>query len=225
MPMKKIMFLNLFLFFIALGCQLPNTLLQKAIDQPDSIPTTCNDLQTLLLTKDNLLGGGSYTLSGPDYLRQLDNEDILEAWGSERGQNYLEKSGRITGCMVTYQRSNDAASLPEWIRHNLVLFENAEGARITIEEYPRTLLNPDYTRLDQKVDIGDTSYAYVRLPGTESEEAYTYYEIQTAYQNYVSIVTLWGNQEDVSYGYVEILARMVLAKIQNQPSENAALVR
>jgi hypothetical protein len=177
------------------------------------------DSKAFLLEKEDLPKNAKYYLPGPNWISPILNEEIVQSWGSEEGRDYLDKTGRIEGWWVFYKRGNTTLLVPEEIMHNVVMYENLEGALLTITELARDTRDVEYKKLNREIEIGGTSLAYLKKKMQPNGKYKVWYMVETAYRNYVSIVQGYGWEEEVKYEYVEDIARTAIMKLEAAPIE------
>jgi len=175
-----------------------------------------DDPKDLLLQKDELPKDAKYYLPGSAWISPHHNEEIISQKGREEGLEYLETTGRVDGWWVYYSRGTTAVRAPEVIFHNPIMYKSAEGAQITVLEYNHVAEGEveGYEYVERDIPFGDLSVAAVHKEMQSNGKYMVTYVIDTAYRNYVSRVGGWGWEEDVTYEYVENIARIAIEKLQ-----------
>lgn len=169
-----------------------------------------------LLKSDDLPKEAKYYLPDSSWISPHHNSEIISGWGTEKGREYLDRTGRVDGWWVYYKRGTQTVLSPEEIFHNIIMYKTAEGAKLTIKEYSKAL-DSDYKLVDRELDFGDISQAMLLKEMQPNGKYRVWYRIETAYRNYVSIVVGFGWEEEVTYDYVENIARIVIDKLEVAP--------
>ena len=108
-----------------------------------------------MLEKDDLPKDAKYYLPGPSWKSPHRNSEIISGWGKEKGQEYLEKTGRIDGWVVYYARGTSTVRAPEQIYPNIIQYEHCEGALITITEFSLASRNAELVVIYDDFDLGE----------------------------------------------------------------------
>lgn len=209
----------------ATATQLPtatNTL--EPTETPTATPTATPDTRVItmdsrdfLMTKDDIPPEGQYILPNSGWISVLSNDDIIRAWGREKGLEYLDKSGRIFGWSVDYYRTSKTVRAPEQIWHNVIQYKTAEGAIYIIDENSTVEHLDGFSVYDENYALGDKTKIY-QVKQLQSNGEYRKYNVcETAYRNYVSIVGGWGWEKEYDLDFVIGLAETMLAKLQSAP--------
>ena len=190
-------------------------------------PTPTQDLRVIkedpehfLLLPEDLPEEAYFHIPGAGYKSPHRNSEIISGWGREKGLEYIEKSGRVDGWWVVYQRGTDSVRVPEEVFHNIIMYETVNGAQLTILEYNRLVENfgqLDWSEINQKIDVGDLSILMERKIMQPSGKNRVTYRLETSYRNYVSIIETWGWEDDITYEFLEQAARVVIAKLEAAP--------
>jgi hypothetical protein len=177
------------------------------------------DSHTFLLEKADLPEDAKYFLPGPDWISPHINQEIIQGWGTDAGREYIEKTGRIGGWWVFYARGTNTVMAPEEIYHNIIQYETNEGALLTITEFPTDKRNDIWSRLNRDIDIGGISHCYLYKETQPNGKIRVWYLVETAYRNYVSIVQGYGWEDELSYEYVDEIAKIIIKKLEAAPLE------
>ncbi len=198
-------------------------------DIPTATPTMTStpDLRVItieskefMLTKEDLPQDGRYYLPHESWISPHHNAEVIQDWGKEEGLIYLEKTGRIDGWWVYYDRGNSTIRAPEEIFHNIIQYKTAEGAQLSLTEYGTRVDDPEYSVVESDTVLGDGTVIYVRKTMQNNGEYRTWYVVETTYRNYVSIVGGWGWDKDFDLEYVIEIARIAMDKIMAAPLGN-----
>ena len=162
----------------------------------------------------------AYFLPDASWISPHHNDEIIAGWGTEEGNEYLDSTKRIDGWVIYLYRGADTATAPEIIYHNIVQYQAAQGARLTVVDYNWVVRNdPEgYQFVDRQLDdLGDVANAMVLKEMQANGENTVSYAVQFAYRNYVSTITGIGWEDEVAYDFVEDIARITLQKLKAAP--------
>ena len=176
------------------------------------------DPHTLLLTKADLPTDAGYYLPGPDWISPHLNSEVVAGWGVAEGQIYIERTGRIMGWWVYYNRGSSVVIAPQEIYDNVVLYKTNEGAMVTLDEFS-DCNDPElgYTIVEPAPVIGDASVACVNRIMQSSGEYKIYYSLSFVYRNIYHNLSGWGWEREVRYDYVDQIAETLLSKLKAAP--------
>lgn len=173
-----------------------------------------------LLTKDDLPTEAKYYIPNSGWMSPHHNDEIIQGWGKEKGLEYLDKTGRIDGWWVYFDRGVNTVRAPEEIFHNIIQYKTSEGAYLSLTKYGTRIDDPDYDVINVEVLIGDGTIGYIRKTMQSSGEYRTSYIIETSYLNYISVVGGWGWDKDFDLEYVITVAEIAMEKLKAAPLEN-----
>jgi hypothetical protein len=202
-----------------------------ATDTPTETPTATptpdlriikEDPQNILLKPEDLPKEAQYFLPNSGWISPHRNSEIVSGWGVERGREYLERTGRIDGWWVYYARGSKAITAPEEIFCNVIMYQTAEGARITVDEYnPMVAIFRGYDDWnyveDVTLDVGDTNvlmWTKVMQPSGKNKVTY---RLEFSHRNYVVVLEVYGWEYDVTIEFLENTARTMVAKLEAAP--------
>jgi len=172
------------------------------------------DPKEFLLSEDDLPRHWKYYLPDLTWIGQNPNSEIISQW--EGGLDYLEKTGRIDGWWTAFEHDPTSLRVPEQIYHNIIQYETIAGAQITVLEY-NNAETATYSYVERDLELGDV-YVVLFHKELQSNGKYrVWYEIDTAYHNYVSIVWGYGWEDEVVFDYIEEIARIALEKLMDAP--------
>jgi hypothetical protein len=180
------------------------------------------DPSAFLLRPEDLPAQAGYYLPGSGYSGAYHNEEVLSGWGLERGQLYLERTGRVDGYWVDYVRGGEAAAAPEEFFCNVVEFETVEGAQLSLNEYNLVALavpgNAHWDFVDRPtIELGDENIILSTREVQPDGGSKIWYRIEFSYRNFVGVVAGWGREEEVRHEFVEAAARTLLEKMESAP--------
>ena len=177
------------------------------------IPTSTPDLSIItadpknfLLELEDLPIVGKYYLP-KDGLSPYRNSEIIQRLGTEKGEKYIQETGRLDGWIVTYERGVRIQTIPKVIIDNISMFQTIEGAQLSINNDVGTL-SSNYKEIVLPVTLGDFSrgFSYSR----NNLVNYVYY---FSYKNYVHVLEFRGTENEVTLGFVEEIANKLLDKL------------
>jgi len=178
------------------------------------------DPEHFLLLPEDLPKETYFHIPGTGYKSPHRNAEIISGWGREKGLEYLERTGRIDGWWVVYQRGTDSVRAPEEVYHNIIMYGSIEGAQITVMEYNLLVSDwrdSDWVEADQEIIVGDTNVLMVKKIMQPSGKNRISFRFESSYRNYVSVIEIWGWEDDVTYEFLENASKAVIAKLEAAP--------
>lgn len=172
------------------------------------------DPKEFLLSVYDLPIGGKYYLPKKG-LTPVRNVEIIQSMGSEKGEQFINETGRLDGWTVRYQRGAGNRPLPELIVDTVVMYQTTEGAQLSIEKYATLNLSPDIRKILSPPLTGDLSLALSLTKGRTVEQYYYF-----SYRNYVHKLEVRGLQSEVTLELVGQLAGVLLNKLEYAPLYN-----
>jgi hypothetical protein len=209
--------------------------------RPDTIPLTVTPAITntplplsLLIPKDfiidtnpedfvlwpnNLPSEGEYYLPGPGWEGQNKNDEVIAKWPPGKGQEYIQRTGRVTGYWVTYLRGNDKVATPAEFYCNVIQFRTVEGAQTFVKDYTMAARYPSqgWQTVATRMVFGDISNAEYRIETISVGFKKAFYYIEFSYFNMGVYVYAGDYEQNVNLTYVEDAAIEILDKIQAAP--------
>jgi len=116
------------------------------------------------------------------------NSEILSTWGTDKGREYLEATGRVDGWVVVYVRGTATVRMPEYVHANAVLYRTAEGADRK-DVLDRDADNPcsdqgeDYVLVKDNLDLGTSSHLCLWKEMQSNGKYYVVYHVKFIYRN------------------------------------------
>ncbi len=160
---------------------------------------------------------GKYYIPDETWLHGSPNQEIIAGRGIEKGKEYVESTGRIMGFWVDHLRGTIAAALPEEVYCDIAFFKTSAGALLaeTKYNYP-TVLSPEagWVIKDLPNQIGDFTVASEIVDNSKNR---VWRQISFAFRNVTVNVLGYGMDSDVQWDFLESLARIELAKLQEAP--------
>lgn len=178
------------------------------------------DPRKFLLESADMPEEGKYFLPDSSWISPHHNAEIISGWGTVEGREYLDLTKRIDGWLIYLYRGTNTVIAPEIIYHNIIQYEAAEGARLTVVDFNWVVRNdPEgYKFVDRELeDLGDVAIAMAYKEMQPNGKNKIWYVVEYAYRNYVSTVAGVGWEEEVEYDYVEDIARITLEKLKSAP--------
>ncbi len=193
----------------AIGVAPTKTLAPTVTPLPTSTPdlsTIKADPEDLLLELKDLPIVGEYYLP-KNGLSPNRNSEIIQRLGTEKGEAYIQETGRLDGWTVTYERGITIQTIPQVIIDNISMFETIEGAQISIA-LDIDNLSTNYREILSPTTLGDFSrgFSYTR----SNTVSYIYY---FSYRNYVHALEIRGTENEVTLSFVGDIANKLLEKL------------
>jgi hypothetical protein len=175
-----------------------------------------------LLQPEDLPADAAYFLPEAGYSGPFHNTEVVSGWGAERGWDYLQRTGRLDGYWVDYVRGVEAAAAPEEFFCNIVKFETAEGALLSLNEYNLVAMaipgDAHWDFVDRPaIRLGDANIILETREVQPNGESKIWYRIEFSYRNFVAVVAGWGREDEVQHEFIEAAARTVLEKMRSAP--------
>ena len=126
----------------------------------------------------------------------------------EKGEEYINATGRVDGWIVIYERGSKTVSVPDEVIDTVVIYETLEGAQLSINEYWNLNRSPDIRKILNPPAVGDLSLALSLVKGNRVEYAYFF-----SFRNVVHILEIKGLESEVTLDLVEQLANKLLARL------------
>ena len=173
-----------------------------------------DDWMHLLLQPSDLPDEASYTPIESGASDHVDNSQILTIWGAEKGQEYIDQTGRLDGWWVQYGRKSQNVPDPETVYCGVILFKTPEGADLALQWLPPG--QEDYVEVSD-VDLGlrNLKTGYWMKKTTAGETGHVWHRIGFAYRNYLAILILEGSQNSIQPEFVAGAAQNMLARLQS----------
>jgi len=172
--------------------------------------------EEFLLEKEDLPSEAKYYIPNSAWKSPHRNSEIISGWGTEKGQEYLEKTGRIDGWVIYFARGTSTVRAPEQVYHNIIQYETAEGAQLAMNmESPYVTVEFDI--VNDSYDLGDITIISKYREMQPSGEYRIQYLVETTYRNYQSRVGGWGWEKEFDLDYVIQIAEIALAKLETAP--------
>ena len=189
---------------------------------PTATLTPTPDLRVITETSDNFLLKASdlpqdakYYLPNSNWMSPHHNSEIISGWGREEGLEYLEESGRIDGWWVYFKRGTRTVRAPEQIYHNIIQYKTSEGAIWTLENFNQVARGESgWEYIDEEINLGDVGIAMISKEMQSNGKYEVFIYVEVAYRNYLSIVSGFGWEDDVTLEYVMDIAQIAIDKLE-----------
>jgi len=172
------------------------------------------DPQKLLCTNKELPEEGKYYIPNYTWMSINTNAEVISGRTIEKGRDYVNKTGRVTGWWVGRARGTSTAQLPEELTCGVYMFKTAEGALLALNEY---------NQVESQDSTGNWKYLKVELNlpypyVVESNQVLnssgnktTMIEMEVVYRNMLlTVVGYASREEDVPLDVLEnILLKMI----------------
>lgn len=208
---------------------LTQTPTSTATASPTFTPSPTPDLrvikvepQNLILVPEDLPKEARFYLPNSGWTSPHHNSEIISGWGRDRGLEYLDRTGRVDGWWVHYSRGTRTVVAPEEMFNNVIMYETAEGAQLTLTNYNMVLRglprDGDWEFVENiDLDLGETNNVMQSKEMQSNGKNRIWYRIQFTYRNYLAVVQGYGWDDEVRHEFVEDVARSVLEKLESAP--------
>jgi hypothetical protein len=171
------------------------------------------------LWPNDLPSEGEYYLPGPGWEGQNTNDEVIARWPPGKGQEYIQRTERVTGYWVTYLRGNDKTDTPAEFYCNVIQFRTVEGAQTFVRDYTMAGRYPSqgWQTVTDRMDLGDINNAEYRIETISGGFKKTLYYIEFSYFNVGAYVYAYDYEQNVNQAFVEDAAQAILDKIQGAP--------
>ena len=175
--------------------------------------------EDFVLWPNDLPSEGEYYLPGPGWEGQNKNDEVIARWPPGKGQEYIQRTERVTGYWVTYLRGNDKVATPAEFYCNVIQFRTVEGAQTFVKDYTMAARYPSHgwQTVATRMVLGDISNAEYRIETISGGFKKTLYYIEFSYFNMGVYVYAYDYEQNVNLTFVEDAAIEILDKIQAAP--------
>jgi len=178
------------------------------------------DPRQFLMEEEDLPSEPNYYLPSSNWISPHRNYEVISELGTEVGEEYINRTGRLDGWWVTYRKGASRIQAPDEIYHNIVKYETAAGAKLTVREYNLATRSDEYQILDQGIEFGDANVVMVAEDVLSDGTQQITYRIETAYRNFVSVVVATGSEGEIDFPFVETIARKMIEKLGEAPLDS-----
>lgn len=184
------------------------------------------DPKNLLLVAEDLPAEGKYYLPGSSWISPHRNSEVRSGWGIEKGQEYLDATGRVDGWVVNFKNGTDRVDMPDQVHDTVVLYKTAEGTRLTLEQYsyctdPERGVKEGYQAYKRSTQIGDASQWCIKTEAQTSGEDKVWLRVEFIYRNVYHAVRAYGRENEVTPEFVESVAAALINKLKAAPLSDA----
>lgn len=176
--------------------------------------------RSFLLDRSDLPEEANYYIPSSNWISPQRNYEVIYELGELLGREYIERTGRLDGWWVIYRRGTSRVLAPAEVYHNIVMYQDAGGARLTVKEYNLGTREDRFEYLDLGQDLGDVSVVMFYGTVDTGGRRQVTYRIETAYRNYVSVIMVTGQENDTDYEFAETIAWKILQKLEQADVEN-----
>ena len=171
------------------------------------------DPRDFLLKGTDLPIEGRYTI--PLHERHpISNEMVVYLMGDQAGEKRVQSTGRLLGWRVHFVRGEDVKTGPEDITCVVMQFATPEGARLNLDTYALSKVNPrEWQRLDRTLHLGEASLAETRVEPFADGSKMVYFEVNFIQRNVGVRIEVNGMEGQVTLEDGQDLAAVVLAKL------------
>lgn len=189
---------------------------------PTFTPSPTPDTRVILTTskaflceKSDLPAKGSYILPNSGWISPHHNYEIIQQWGQEKGQRYLDETGRVDGWWVEYYRSSNNEVLPKYIFCNVIQHKTSEGAHISLTKYNEVAMHePGYKVFPDSPQIGDEAIVFYKTYTSDAGVPSKILFLEFRYRNYVVRIAGDGSEQEVKLDTLIPVAKSVLKRLQ-----------
>jgi hypothetical protein len=176
--------------------------------------------KNLVLTKADLPQEGAYFLPAGWPFGPVTNAEIIAAWTVEEGQEYVAKSGRIYGWETEFARGSSKVVAPQDIYNEVVIYSTPDRAVAVVKEDAGCSRFEGYREQELDAQIGDASLLCV-----STWNGLPIYRLEAAYRNLIIVLSIYGNENEVSVEFLEDLAQKQLSILERQPLSESVTFR
>lgn len=199
---------------------------------PTSTPTPDTRIidgqpKDLILTRLDLPTEGGYYLRAKRLVGRYSNEEVIGTWGREQGTAYLNKTGRLDGWFVNYERGLNNPNMPKLVYCRVEKFETSHGADINLREYNWSVLPPynlDMAITEDKLaelDNDTISYiSYERHWLDSAADVNMQYIVSATYHNFFISCSGTGYKVDVDPNFIAHLVMIIIDRMKTAPLIN-----
>lgn len=171
------------------------------------------DPRDFLLQETDLPGHQNYSIPYSER-HPISNERILYLLGDKLGQERIHKTGRISGWRVHFVRNPGLSEGPEDITAVVMQFASARGARLNLDTYSLSRVNPqEWQRLNVALDLGDHSLTETRTQTFANGTRQVTYEVNFTHNNMGVRIEVIGMEDRIFLQDALDLAAIVLRKL------------
>lgn len=178
------------------------------------------DPQKMLCLVEDMPKDGSYFLPR-EWMGINTNTEVIGARGKEEGNEYVNKTGRVTGWWAVYQLSNRSKLLPYQIMCGTYLFKTNAGSDLAQDLYNDPAYNQkevNWIKVDTLLNIGDKSAIYINRKIDNAGRMNTMYQLNYSYRNMNGTVVIYGfKEEEVSIEIAKEIAQKMMDRIKQLP--------
>jgi hypothetical protein len=181
--------------------------------------------QELSLKKADLPADAGYYLPGPNWTGAQLNSDIFNQMGTEKGKDYIERTGWTYGWWVNYERASTTVIAPQEVSDNVMLFTTYEGAIVHLHDYSTCVSNKGFNNIEISSRIGDASTSCISRELQPSGEYKVVILINFVYRNIVHQVGGFGWEREVRQDYLHQIAETLLTQLEAVPLSEKVTVK
>lgn len=176
------------------------------------------------LTRDDLPKESQYYLPDSSWTGRHSNNEVIGGWGTDEGQEYLARTGRIDGWWVELYRGSEILKAPQNFYCNVVEYETTEGAQISLKDY-NVIAYPERStglvdfKLAKEVfpNLGDSRIAYYYEEIADSGEMQIGYIVEATFFNYLIDCQGYGRKAEVEPDFVANVVQKIIDKLKAAP--------
>jgi hypothetical protein len=175
------------------------------------------DPRNFLLEKTELPIEPNYYIPGSNWMSPHRNYEVINELGEEFGGDYIDQTGRLDGWVVTYRKGLSRVLAPIEIYHNIIKYKDSQGALLAVREFNLGIRDSSFNYLDSGEELGDLTVVLLAEEVNAFGEVILTYRIETAYRNFVSIIMMVGEKDEIQYEFVENIAYKIINLLEDAP--------
>ncbi len=169
------------------------------------------DAPLLMMNATDLPSQGKYTIPDVSWTGEVDNQAVLDAWGAQDGDQYINDTGRLDGWWIEFRRTNDSAVMPREVYDSVAVYRTVAGARLSVQKYADHAMQA-YTPVADTPQIGDGARAFIlRKNGTVE------YDLYFSFRNCQHVLEILGTETEVTPDFALTIAQSILKRLESAP--------
>jgi len=174
------------------------------------------DPGSMLLALDDLPEDGQFYIFDMINYRNI---NLIKARDGDEWKKHIERTGRIDGWIVVFDRGTRDARVPITLSIRVVLYKTNLGPRYFLDERggPCNHSYYEYTLIDDELGIGDRSFLCLLKAEHPSGEYYIDYWIPIQYKNVNVELHAGGFEDTFDADWLIDIASLQIEKISSLP--------
>jgi len=174
------------------------------------------DPGSMLLALDDLPEDGQFYIFDMINYRNI---NLIKARNGEEWKKHIERTGRIDGWIVVFDRGTRDARVPITLSIRVVLYKTNLGPRYSLDERGGPCIHSyyEYTLIDDELGIGDRSFLCLSKVEHPSGKDYIDYWIPILYRNVFVDLHAGGFEDTFDADWLIDIASLQIEKISSLP--------